>query len=215
MLITGAIVAAVLLAMTWGALKGGEAAAGGPSLAFPASSAIPLCLAALLAFLSEGAIGDWSGVYFATVVGVKASAAAAGYAIFAGAMLAGRMFGDAVVRSLGQRLILLIGGSMAAAGLLLVAFVPSQVPCMIGFAVAGIGLANIVPTLFSAGGRLGATPAAGVAMAATAGYAGHLSGPPIMGVVATAAGLQAGMVVLALCGASIALLSGLSTKSAA
>jgi len=210
-LIGAAIVCAVLTLATWSALGGGEVAVRATNLMIPGRAALPLCAAVLLAMLSEGAIADWSGVYFTTVVKVGISAAAAGYATFAGAMLAGRIFGDGLVRMLGQRRIMQVGGAMSAAGLLTVAAFPAQLPCVIGFAVAGIGLANIVPTLFSAGGRLGATPAAGVAMAATAGYAGHLSGPPIMGAIAMGAGLQTGMVVLAGCGVVIALLASAST----
>ena len=209
--LTGAaVLCAVLVAGFWGVLRGGSAPAKGPSLAFPARAAIVLCLAVMLAMLTEGAIADWCGVYLATVVHTGPSASVAGYVVFTAAMVIGRVFGDAIVRSLGQRKIVQAGGAMAAAGLLLAASFPAFLPSVIGFGLAGFGLANLVPTLFSAGGRLGPTPAAGVAMAATAGYAGHLSGPPIMGGVATLAGLQAGLLVLAAFGAVIALLSGAS-----
>jgi hypothetical protein len=76
-------------------------------------------------------------------------------------------------------------------------------------AVAGFGIANGVPALFSAASRIGPSPSAGIAMAATAGYTGFLSGPPIIGGIATFAGMQAAMFFMAACAAGIALLSGL------
>jgi len=64
-----------------------------------------------------------------------------------------------------------------------------------------------VPVVFSAAGRLGPSAAVGVAMAATAGYAGFLAGPPIIGAVASLLSLRAGIVVLALLAPIVALLS--------
>ena len=56
-------------------------------------------------------------------------------------------------------------------------------------------------------GRLGASPAAGSAMAATAGYSGFLIGPPVMGGIATMASLQFSMPFMAAATLAIALLS--------
>lgn len=206
-LAAAAALSALLAAAFWGALRGGQAASQGPGLAFPARTALLLCLAVLLAMLTEGAVSDWSGVYLATVTGAGPSAAVAGYVVFTGAMLAGRIFGDALVRAFGQQRILQAGAAMMAAGLLLAVAMPTYLPSVIGFGLAGFGVANIVPALFSAGSRVGPTPTAGVAMAATSGYAGHLSGPPIMGVVATLAGLRFGILVLAVSAVGIALLA--------
>jgi hypothetical protein len=71
----------------------------------------------------------------------------------------------------------------------------------VGFALVGLGLANIVPVIFSAAGRSATTPAVGVSMAATAGYAGFLVGPPLIGFGAGLLGLR-----LALCALLIAAL---------
>ena len=64
----------------------------------------------------------------------------------------------------------------------------------------GLGLANSVPVLFGAAGRVPGLPA-GVALAAvaTTGYGGFLAGPPVIGLLADVVGLPAalGLVVLA------------------
>jgi MFS family permease len=133
---------------------------------------------------------------------------AAGYAAFSAAMLVGRLFGDGVVRSLGSARVVRMGGAMAAVGLLLAVAVPSPDSAVVGFALVGFGLSNVVPVIFSAAGRLAASPATGIAMTATTGYAGLLAGPPLIGAIASAAGLRAGIALLAVGAAVVALLAG-------
>ena len=68
---------------------------------------------------------------------------------------------------------------------------------VIGFELVGAGLSNVVPVLFSVAGRVGSSPAVGVASAATAGYAGLLVGPVIIGGVASGIGPRPTIVMLA------------------
>ena len=75
----------------------------------------------------------------------------------------------------------------------------------VGFGLVGLGLANVVPAVFSATGRMGPPSAAAVV---TAGYAGLLLGPVAIGSVATAANLSWGMAVLAVAAAAISTLAG-------
>jgi len=209
-----AVVAAVLLAVAFGSLFNGDASGGSPILSFPGWSAVPLCLALLLAMLCEHAVTDWSGVYLRVRALAQPADAAAGYVFFAGSMLVGRLFGDTIVHRFGRTTVLRMGSLLAAAGLLLVALVPVQLPCLIGLSLAGFGIANVVPALFSAASRIGTSASAGIAIAATAGYTGFLSGPPIIGGIATTVGLQAAMVFMAACALAIALLSGRLPASA-
>ena len=177
----------------------------GAGFALPERSALGLCAIALFCFLIEGAMADWSGVYLATVAHASPPVAASGYAAFSIAMTGGRLVGDSIVAALGARRVVLLGGSVVAAGLALAIADPEPVPAALGFALVGLGAANIVPVMFSAAGRFGSSPSAGVAMVATFGYAGFIGGPPLIGMVATWAGLQAGLVVLLAAAASMAL----------
>ncbi|MFZ1430599.1 MAG: hypothetical protein WAS21_28000, partial [Geminicoccaceae bacterium] len=71
---------------------------------------------------------------------------------------------------------------------------------VVGFACAGLGLANTVPVLFGAAGRLpGQQPGAAIAATASIGYLGFLVGPPLIGFAAqaTTLGLALGILVLA------------------
>jgi hypothetical protein len=91
------------------------------------------------------------------------------------------------------------GATLAAAGLALAVVDPRLDSATLGFALVGAGLSNVVPTLFSAAAGLASVPAAGVAMVATAGYAGLLSGPVVIGAIAQGASLRLGIAFLILC----------------
>ena len=72
-----------------------------------------------------------------------------------------------------------------------------MVLAVFGFALFGLGLANMVPVLFGAAGRArGVTTGLGIAAVATAGYAGLLTGPPVIGVTAEVVGLRLALVTI-------------------
>jgi MFS family permease len=111
-------------------------------------------------------------------------------------MLTGRFFGDHVVRRFGRGEIILGGAFLGVAGIILTTAFPSPVTAIIGFVLIGLGLSNMIPAIFSAAAAMSSSPALGISMAATVGYAGFLLGPPAIGGVATMAGLRGGFVVL-------------------
>ena len=69
---------------------------------------------------------------------------------------------------------------------------------VLGCALVGAGLANVVPALFSESAALASTPQRGIAAAATAGYTGLLIGPPFVGALASLSTLRLSMAALAL-----------------
>jgi MFS family permease len=176
---------------------GREGPAGAPApFRLPSRAMLALGFIAFLCMMIEGAIADWSGTYLVHSQ-VPVARAALGYAAFSAAMVLGRLTGDAVVARLGQIRVVAAGGVLAAVGLLVLAAVPGLATGAAGFALVGLGLANVVPAVFSIAGRTETTPAAGVAMAATTGYGGFLLGPVAIGAIASAADLRWGMVALA------------------
>jgi MFS family permease len=79
----------------------------------------------------------------------------------------------------------------------LVALAPSTAFALAGFALTGIGLANLVPLLFSAAGRHGgANPGAAIAAVSFIGYGGMLVAPSLIGVTAEQVGFPAVFVAL-------------------
>jgi MFS family permease len=185
----------------------GKGAAAAPTpIAFPGRTLLTLSLLALLCMMIEGAVADWSGTLLAQS-GSTISAAAIGYFAFSLFMVAGRLGGDWIVARLGAASIVSVGGAMAATGLSLVAFAPGAASGAVGFGLVGLGVSNVVPTVFSAAGRAGKNAAAGVAAAATVGYGGFLLGPVVIGTVATLSDLRWGMAVLALVAAAISVMA--------
>ena len=75
--------------------------------------------------------------------------------------------------------------ALALGGVLLIG---ETVPAVIGFALCGLGIANGVPLLFSAAGRL-EPPNPSLAAAFTVGYTGFIVGPPVIGILADQIGL--------------------------
>jgi predicted MFS family arabinose efflux permease len=182
--------------------------------AWPRGAILAIGLLSFLGFMAEGAMVDWSAVYLAGVGGRSASAAASGFAAFAGAMAICRVVGDAVVRWLGPIATLRAGCALAMIGLGLALLLPQGAVAVLGFGLVGLGVANVVPVLFSAAARVPGVPAGqGVAMAASLGYAGLLAGPPLIGFVAQAAGLRTGLLLPMLGLLLVAALAGVARQS--
>jgi MFS family permease len=205
-----ALIGVGLAVLAWMHLQRGTVTTGGGSvLALPTRALLPLCLICLLCMMCEGAMLDWSAVYLSSVVGAGVALAATGYAAFSAAMIVGRLSGDTIVRIFGPRRVVQVGGTLGACGLALAVAVPTVPAGIIGFLMVGLGVANNVPVIFSAGGRFSPlAPARGIAMVATAGYAGMLAGPPIVGGTATLFGLRCGIGLVALCLVVAVLLAG-------
>ncbi len=166
----GAAIAGAMSLWASGALSDEKSvSAVSAGFALPVRAVLPLAAIAALFMICEGAMADWTGVYLAEVVGAPQNLAAIGYAAFSAAMIVGRLAGDEAVRAFGRARVVGGGALLAAVGLALAVAVPEASPSSVGFALVGLGLSNGVPAVFSAAAGLTASPAAGVAMAATAG----------------------------------------------
>ncbi|MGW0532418.1 MFS transporter [Streptomyces sp. NPDC003032] len=139
-------------------------------------------LIALCTAYGEGAIADWGPLHLEQDLHAHPGIAAAGYSCFAFAMTIGRLLGTTLLERLGRTRTVVGGGALACAGMLLGALAPSAGLALAGFAVTGLGLANIFPVAVERAGAL-AGPG-GVAAASTLGYGGMLVGPPLIGFMA-------------------------------
>lgn len=178
----------------------------GASLRLPERRLLGLAVMALFCFLIEGAMADWSGLYL-TSIGASLASATTGYAAYSLTMVTGRLLGDRVVHALGRVRVVTFGALLAAMGLALAVVLPHMASVVVGFALVGIGLSNVIPSLFSASARLGRTAAAGIAETSTAGYVGLLSGPPVIGAIASQWSLRFGVAVMAVAAVAAALIS--------
>ncbi|WP_405846490.1 MFS transporter [Streptomyces niveus] len=159
---------------------------------------------ALCTAYGEGALADWGALHLAQDLDAGAGLAAAGYSLFALAMTVGRLSGTALLERLGQTRTLVAGGVLAALGMLLGALAPTTWLALAGFAITGLGLANIFPVAVARAGAL-AGPS-GVAAASTLGYGGMLLGPPAIGFLADWFSLPVALTTVALLAAAAALI---------
>ena len=216
LLVPGVFIGAVIVTAATLALRdlGPRAAASSSGFAWPSGGVMKLAMLAFLCMLVEGAVADWSAVYLRSTLSQEASVAAIGYSAFAFSMAACRIVGDVSVRRFGSSRVVAFGGLIAVTGLALVLSWPTVLAACVGFAMVGVGLANIVPVIFSAAGRSTVTPAIGVSMAATAGYAGFLVGPPLIGLGAGLLGLRLALCVLVMAALIVGLVGGKAVRSA-
>lgn len=192
------IVVLVLLILAAPRLLGRGDAVGGPLWVMPHGAVLLLGVLAFAAFLTEGAILDWTALFLIQHRGLDQAVGGLGYALFSAAMTVGRLTGDRVVTALGELRVLLWGGLLTVTGLVAMVAAPGAATSLAAMALVGLGAANLVPVLFSAAGRQHAMPV-GLAVAAMSslGYAGILAGPAAMGFVAQWAGLSAAFLALA------------------
>jgi predicted MFS family arabinose efflux permease len=172
--------------------------AGGPLLAMPDRAVLGLGTLAFLALMSEGAIVDWCGIYLRSVLGATPSVSAAGFAVFAAAMAAGRLSGDLIRARTGAVPLVAVSAGLSAAGVGLFVLAPSAGLAMGGLLLAGLGVANVVPVIFGAAGSIpGRSPGLSIAAMTTMGYVGFLVGPVLIGQVAEATTLGVALGLLA------------------
>lgn len=162
----------------------------GPVFARPTGALLTLGLLAFLGLLAEGAMADWSAVYLHDVLKTTPGLAAAGFAAFSLTMAAGRFVGDSIVGRFGPDRVLRMSAVLAAGGLAAALVIGQPFAAVAGCAAVGFGIANIIPILFSAAGRIpDVEPGKALAAVATTGYFGLLAGPPLIGLVAEFSGL--------------------------
>jgi HAD superfamily hydrolase (TIGR01509 family) len=183
-----------------------EGVAPAATLARPRGVLLLLGAAAFCCMLAEGAAADWSAVYLSGSAGAAAAVAALGYTAFSLTMTGSRLVGDRLARRVTPVALVRGGGGLATAGLGLALLVPSAPVGLIGFAAMGAGLGVVVPVLFRAAGTAPGVPASvGVAVVSTIGWLGFLAGPPAIGFASGAANLRAGLVIVVLATATLAL----------
>ncbi|MFI5551504.1 MFS transporter [Streptomyces sp. NPDC051738] len=168
-------------------------------------------LIALCTAYGEGAMADWGALHLEQDLDASQGVAAAGYSCFALAMTIGRLSGTALLERLGHGRTVIAGGATAAAGMLLGSLAPSLWAALLGFAITGLGLANLFPVAVERAGVL-AGPS-GVATASTLGYGGMLLGPPAIGFMADWFSLPVALTSVAVL-AAIATLIGIATRRA-
>ena len=172
----------------------------------PDRSLVTLGVLAFCCMMCEGAMFDWSGIYFKKVVGAEKGWIGAGYTAFMCTMAAGRFIGDWVAGQLGFTRTIQISGLLITAGLAIALLFPYLAPAITGFFLVGLGVSSVIPLVYSRAGRSKKlSPGIALAAVSTIGFFGFLVGPPVIGVIAGVASLRASFAIIALMGLGVTL----------
>jgi len=154
---------------------------------------------------SEGVMFDWSGVYFKEIVKAPGPLVILGYTSFMIMMAGGRFLGDGLINKFGRERVMQISGVMISAGLFTAVFLPYIIPCTIAFMFVGLGVATIVPTVYSIAGKNPTVPAGeALTIVSSVSFLGFLMGPPVIGHIAQSFGLQFSFAFIGIFGVLIA-----------
>lgn len=179
-----------------------------PIFVKPDKQLLRLGFLAFLGMACEGAMFDWSGVYFQKTVHTPPSLTILGYVAFMSTMTGGRFIGDYLSNRLGRKKMLQLSGILIASGLSMAVVDPSIITATAGFLLVGFGTSSVIPLVYGAAGRSPKmSPGLALAAVSTVGFLGFLLGPPVIGWIAEVANLRYSFALIAVLGFCIALLA--------
>jgi fucose permease len=168
-----------------------------------------LGLVAAAAAVVEDSGASWGSVYLQNELLTNAFVGGLGFASLQGMQTVGRLLGDRVVHRIGDRATARIGGMLVVVGMGVALLWPSVPSTVLGFGMAGLGVATLIPAAFHAADEIpGLWPGAGITVTAFLCRIGFLVSPPVVGVIADASSIRVGLLVVPLAGLAILLSSG-------
>ncbi len=136
-------------------------------------------------YASEGAVMSWSAVFVSENRGVGMEYSGFFYVSFAITMTAMRLIGNKVIARFGDRRVVTVGALCVALGFAITVLIPHYASALVGFALIGLGAANIVPRLVFLGGTVpGIEVQNSISIINALGYSGILVGPVAIGFIA-------------------------------
>jgi MFS family permease len=148
-------------------------------------------LMALFSMVPEGAILDWGALYMRDELGASLALSGFAFGAFSLTMAAMRFAGDHVRDRFGAVKTLRFCTVMAMIGMVVAGLAPNAYMAMLGFAICGIGISNMVPIAFSAAGNLpGFAQGVALSVATVMGYSGSLFAPSVIGFIAEHTGFS-------------------------
>ena len=163
---------------------------------------------AFAGLLAEGGTADWAAVYLRESLHTAPAVAGLAYTAFAFTMVIVRLSGARLLRTYTPRAVISVCAAIATVGMTVALLVGNPVVSIIGFATLGIGLASMVPMLFSAAGNQPNTaPGTAVATVSSVGWIGFMVGPPLIGLLAGHFSLALALGIFPLLTAFVAILA--------
>lgn len=150
---------------------------------------LSLGLIIFLAAICEGGMFDWSGVYFKELI--KEDVFTLGYLSFMACMAFSRFFSDKLILLFGAKKMYVFSALTIKVGILIAILFPVFWTALLGFCLVGLGTAAIFPMTFAlAGTSKKYSPGMAISIISTYGIVGMFVGPPLIGYLAHAFGLQ-------------------------
>lgn len=172
----------------------------------PSKNLVVLGVIGFCCMICEGAMFDWSGIYFQRVVGAEKNLVGAGYTAFMCTMAGGRFVADWASHHLGFKRTVQFSGVLIAIGLATAILFPYLPSALLGFFLTGLGVSSVVPLVYSEAGKSKTmSPSAALAAVSSISFLGFLIGPPLIGIIAGSFGLQMSFSVIGAIGLSIVL----------
>ncbi|HEX2532671.1 MAG TPA: MFS transporter [Chitinophagaceae bacterium] len=185
-----------------------ETTEGSSFLVRPDKSLLVLGVIAFCCMICEGAMFDWSGIYFQKVVQAEPQWVGAGYAAFMCTMAGGRFIADRMAHRFGIRRTILFSGALIATGLATAVLFPTLGSALAGFLLVGFGVSSVVPLVYSEAGKSEhLSPSHALSAVSSIGFLGFLAGPPLIGLLAGAFSLQVSFSVIALMGVMVGVIA--------
>ncbi len=173
----------------------------GNKLIFGKPDTFILYLGMLIFFASicEGGMFDWSGIYFKEVV--KEEVFTYGYLLFMICMALSRFFIDRLLDRIGMPKMYIFSSILITTGILSAVLFPNFWTALIGFCLVGIGVSPIFPmTYMLAGKSQKYSPGMAISIVGTYSIVGMFIGPPLIGYLSHAFGLQKAFLIIMFCG---------------
>ncbi|MGD7706221.1 MFS transporter [Microlunatus sp. Y2014] len=169
---------------------------------------VALVMIAIGGVVVEDAGSSWAALYLTTSLAAPAAVGALGYTALVAAQFVGRILGDQLVDRFGQRTVSRTGGLITALGMGAALAFPSVPGTIVGFAVAGLGVATVIPAAMHEADELpGLRQGTGLTMVSWLLRLGSLASPPLVGLVADASELRYGLIVVPIAGVAVMVLA--------
>lgn len=175
---------------------------------------LALVLIAIAGATVEDAGSSWATLYLRDTLHAPPAVAVFGYIALVGFMFVGRLIGDRMVDRFGEATVVRVGGLITAAGMGAALAFPSIAGSIAGFAAAGLGVATLIPAAMHAADQLpGMRPGTGLTAVTWLMRIGFFGAPLLVGMIADAAGLRVGLVVVPIVGVLVMLLAGVLRRA--
>jgi MFS family permease len=165
--------------------------------ALPDKALMLIGVICLCSTLCEGAMADWSALYYQSVLEDVTVKSTTGFTAYAFTMSIGRFTGDKLIHWMGYRKVLMMDALLIAGGMGLALASSLPVLVIIGFALVGYGVSTVIPIAYMVAGRSKTMrPSVALAAVSTVGFTGFLIGPPVIGFIAHEIGLRSALALV-------------------